>query len=108
LLGLPAEQEPASGTPKGQGGRAEFGPASTAAPKKIRINKQEYTWDVSTLDSLVAKWRERQCYEQHKTPDASWSLVVINNRTIPAIDFSSVPISDGDEIFIVLGRGRCR
>lgn len=108
LLGLPAEKEPDSGTPKDEGGHAEFAPASAATPKKIRINKREYTWDVSTLDSLIVKWSEQQFYENHKNLDASWSLVLINGRRIPTIDFSSVPISDGDEIFIVLGRGRYR
>jgi hypothetical protein len=107
LLGLPAEKEPDRGTPKNEGRRAEFAPARAVTTKKIRINKREYTWDISNLDSLIVKWRE-QFYEDYKNLDASWSLVLINGRRIPAIDFSSVPISDGDEIFIVLGRGRYR
>ena len=106
LLGLPAERGPDGGTPKDACGRAELAPVSSATPKKIRINNREYTWDVNTLDSLLVKWREQQFYEQYKNPDPRWSLVVVNNRPIPVIDFSSVPISDGDEIFVVLGRGR--
>ena len=105
LLGLPLEKEPDS-TSKAECGHADVPPASPATPKKIRINKQEYTWDVSTLDSLFARWKEQQFYEKYKNLDASWSLVIVNNRSIPAINFSSVPVSDGDEIFIVLGRGR--
>ncbi len=108
LLGLPAEKGPDSDTLKRECGRVEFAPASAGTPKKIRINKREYIWDVSTLDSLIMKWREQQFYEKYKDLDASWSLVVINNKSIPAIAFSSVPISDGDEISIVLGRGRYR
>jgi hypothetical protein len=107
MLALPLEKETGSDSAKGTGDGREFAPASAATPKKICINKREYTWDISNLDSLIVKWRE-QFYEDYKNLDASWSLVLINGRRIPAIDFSSVPISDGDEIFIVLGRGRYR
>jgi hypothetical protein len=106
LLGLPVEKEPNGDTRKSEWGRAEFAPISAVIPKKIRINNREYTWDVSTLDSLIVKWKEEELYEQSRTLDPRWWLVVINNIPIPAIDFSSVPISDGDEIFIVMGRGR--
>jgi hypothetical protein len=107
VLGLPIEKEPDSDTTKVECERAESAPASGATPKKIRINNREYIWDVSTLDSLIVKWREQHFHDKYKNLDARWSLVVINNRSIHAIDFSSVPISHGDEIFIVLGRGRC-
>ena len=106
LLGLPLEKEQDSGTSKAECARAGLRPGSPPSPKKIRINKQEYTWDVSTLDSLIAKWGEQQFYDKYKHLDATWSLVIVNNRSIPAVDFSSVPVSHGDEIFIVLGRGR--
>jgi hypothetical protein len=106
LLGLPVEKEADSGSSKADCGRLEIAPASAATPKKININKREYAWDVSTLDSLIVKWREQQFYEEYKNPDVRWWLVVINERSIPPVDFGSVQISDGDEISIVLGRGR--
>jgi hypothetical protein len=106
LLALPAEKGPHSDTLKRECGRVEFAAAGAGTPKKIRSNKREYIWDVSTLDSLIVKWREQQFYEKYKDLDAGWSLVVINNKSIPANAFSSVPISNGDEISIVLGRGR--
>ena len=107
LLGLPGDDGRDCGTPKDKGGRAAFVPASAATPRRIRINKREYTWDVSTLEALILRWRE-QFYEDHQNLDAGWWLVTMNDRRIPASDFRSVPISDGDEIFIVLGRGRYR
>jgi sulfur carrier protein ThiS len=81
-------------------------PAATSTAKKVTVNNQKYTWELTTLDSLIVKWKERQLDEKFRTLDASWWLVVVNDRSIPAADFSSVPISDGDEISIVLGRGR--
>jgi sulfur carrier protein ThiS len=62
--------------------------------------------EVSTLDSLIEKWVEQHFYEEYKKPDVRWWLVVVNDKPIPAVDFGSVQISDGDEISIVLGRGR--
>lgn len=106
LLGLALEKEPDSGTSKARSGCADLPTGTLATPKKIRVNKQDYSWHVSTLDSVIAKWKEQQFYDIYKGLDARWSLVIVNNRPIPAIDFTSVPVSDGDEIFIVLGRGR--
>jgi hypothetical protein len=106
LLGLPVQNDPDSDTPTGECRRADFAPASAATPKKIRINKREYAWDVNTLDSLIVKWTEQQFYKECTNPDARWWLVVINNKSVPAGDFGLVQISDGDEISIVLGRGR--
>jgi len=108
LLGLPVEKEADSDSSKDDCGRPEIAPASVAAPKKIHINKREYVWDVSTLDSLIVKWREEQFYEEYKNLDVRWWLVIINDRSIQPADFDSVQISDGDEISIVPGRGRYR
>ena len=107
LLGLPVEKEPAA-TLKIDRGYADFATASEATLKKIRINEREYIWEVSNLDSVVAKWSEQQFYEKYKNPDPGWSLIIVNNRSIPATQLGSVPVSDGDEISIVLGRGRYR
>jgi hypothetical protein len=99
-LGLAIHEEPRSPVARG------FAPAATATAKKVTINKQEYTWELSTLDALIEKWKERQFFDRFEKADAGWWLVVVNDRSIPAADFGSVLISDGDEISIVLGRGR--
>ena len=74
--------------------------------KTIRVNKQGYRWNVTSLESLIEKWKEQYFYEEHKKVESRWWRVVVNDAVISAKDFSSVPISDGDEISIVLGRGR--
>ena len=99
-LGLPIEKEPGSGMPSASAC------ARMAASKRVTINNQEYTWEVTALDSVILKWKEKQLDERFRHVDAAWWLVVVNNRSIPAGDFSSVQVYDGDEISIVLGRGR--
>lgn len=108
MIGLPEERETDSGAAKGKGDDRVFADASAATAKKICINRQEYTWTVDTVESLLLKWREQQSYEMYKNMDVSWALVVLNNRLIPAVNLSSVAISDGDDILIVPGRGRYR
>jgi sulfur carrier protein ThiS len=108
MLALPLEKETGSDSAKGKDDGREFARASAAGPKKIRINKQEYTWNVNTLESLLLKWREQQSDEMYRNMDVSWALVVLNGRFVPPINFRSVAICDGDEISIVLGRGRYR
>jgi molybdopterin converting factor small subunit len=104
LLGLPVE--PYSGDLKSECGRPVLAPANESTLKTIRVNEQEYTWNVTTLESLIEKWKEQYFYDEHKKMDGRWWRVVVNDAVISADDFSSVPISDGDEISIVLGRGR--
>jgi hypothetical protein len=104
-LGLPVDTASDRDTPTGECGRAGSATARAASPKTIRINRRQYTWDVGTLQALMERWREQQFYDRYKTLDTSWSLVVHNDRSIPATDFGSVPISEGDQVFIVLGRG---
>ena len=95
LLGLPLEKEV---TP------TEV-PASTcqATLKKVRINRREYTWEISTLESLLTKWLDECLPESFRNHDIRSFIVAVNNTVIPASNFSSMPISDGDEIMIVMG-----
>jgi sulfur carrier protein ThiS len=81
-------------------------PGQTATAKKITVNNQQYTWELTTLDSLIMKWKEHLLDDKFRSLDASWWLVVVNGRPVPAARCSSVPVSDGDEISIILGRGR--
>jgi sulfur carrier protein ThiS len=99
-LGLAIHEDPRSPVARG------FAPAATATAKKVTINSQEYTWELSTLASLIEKWKARQLDDRFGKANAGWWLVVVNDGSIPAADFGSVLISDGDEISIVLGRGR--
>jgi thiamine biosynthesis protein ThiS len=95
LLGLPLEKEVT---------RTE-GPFSTCEPtlKKVRINRREYTWEISTLESLLTKWLDECFPKSFRNMDSRSLLVAVNNTVIPASNFSSMPISDGDEIMIVAG-----
>jgi thiamine biosynthesis protein ThiS len=95
LLGLPLEKEL---TP------TEV-PASTcqATLKKVRINRREYTWEISTLESLLTKWRDECSPEFFRNNDIRLFIVAVNDNVIPPSNFSSMPISDGDEIMIVAG-----
>ena len=79
-------------------------PADETLLKKVRVNEQEYCWNVRTLGSLIDKWKDQFFNAEYKKVDTRWWRVVVNHRCIPAQDFSSVPISDGDEISIVMGR----
>jgi thiamine biosynthesis protein ThiS len=106
LLGLPAEQD--NGDLKSECELPVLAPANESTLKTIRVNEREYTWNVTTLESLIEKWKDQYFYDEHKKVDSRWWRVVVNDEVIPADDFSSVPISDGDEISIVLGRGRYR
>ena len=102
LLGLPVEQD-SSDTVTSNYGPA-LAPANETLLKKLRINQQEYSWNVSTLGSLIDRWKDQFFYDEYKKVDTRWWRVVVNHRCIPTEDFSSVPISDGDEISIVMGR----
>lgn len=104
LLGLPVEQS--NGDLPSECERSVLAPANESTLKAIRINEREYTWNITTLESLIEKWKDQSFYDEHKKVDSRWWRVVVNGAVISADDFNSVPISDGDEISIVLGRGR--
>jgi thiamine biosynthesis protein ThiS len=95
LLRLPLEKEPT---------RTEVpAPKCEATLKKVRINTQEYSWEISTLASLLTKWRDECSPEFFGNNDIRLFIVAVNDNVIPASNFSSMPISDGDEIMIVAG-----
>lgn len=95
LLGLPLEKEPT---------RTEVpAPKCEATLKKVRINTQEYSWEISTLASLLTKWRDECSPKFFRNNDIRLFIVAVNDNVIPASNFSSMPISDGDEIMIVAG-----
>jgi thiamine biosynthesis protein ThiS len=95
VLGLPLEKEV---------GHTE-GPAFTceARLKKVRINAQAYSWEVSTLESLLTKWLDERFPKSFRTKDSRFLIVAVNDTVIPASNFSSMPISEGDEITIAAG-----
>jgi thiamine biosynthesis protein ThiS len=95
LLGLPLEK----------GVTRSEGPASTCEStlKKVRINTREYSWEISTLESLLTKWRDECLAKSFMRREIKYLIVAVNNEMIPANDFSSMPISDGDTICIVVG-----
>jgi thiamine biosynthesis protein ThiS len=96
LLGLPLEKEAAL---------TEVPPVPCEpALKKVRINSREYTWEISTLDSLLTKWLDERFPKSSGNNDSRKLLIVaVNDTVVPASNFSSMPISDGDEISIVVG-----
>ena len=104
LLGRPVEQN----GPVTKSGFQPVGPASAgeATLKTVRVNQQEYAWKITTLASVIERWKDHCFYEEHKKIDSRWWRVVVNDVVISAKDFGSLPICDGDEISIVLGRGR--
>jgi len=101
LLGLPVEEEQSERL------KVESSPAGSieTARKKVRINKREHTWEVSTLDSLIAKWNDYRCYDEYKNREMDlrkW-IVRVNGQQIPPNEFSSLRVADGDDISIVAG-----
>jgi hypothetical protein len=78
-------------------------PECHATLKHVCINTREYSWTVSTLESLLTKWHD-ECLDSHsKNREIKFWIVAVNNEIIPATGFSSMPISDGDSIFIAMG-----
>ena len=102
MLGLPVEQHKGEASTSSR----ENPILAQSTLKTIRVNEQEYTWSITTLKSLIEKWKDQNFYEEHTKIDSRWWRVVVNDAVISADDFSSMPISEGDEISIVLGRGR--
>ena len=95
LLGLPLEKEVAQ--TKGPFPRCE------ATLKKVRINSRECAWELSTLESLLTKWLDECFPKNFRSKDSRLLLVAVNSTVIPASNFSSTPISAGDEIIIMAG-----
>ena len=93
-LGLPVEKE------AGEGVRPS--PECETKLKKVRINTREYSWNASTLESLLTKWRD-ECIRSFKNREIKFWLVAVNDEIIPATSFSSMTICDGDTIFIAKG-----
>jgi sulfur carrier protein ThiS len=93
-LGLPLEKE--------HGEVVSPAPVCETKLKKVRINTREYSWKVSTLESLLTKWRD-ECLDSFKNMEIKLWLVAVNDEIIPATSFGSMPISDGDTIFIAVG-----
>ncbi len=95
LLGLPLDKEVTR----------TVSAASTceATLKKVRINSREYSWEISTLESLLTKWLDECFPKSFRSKESRLLLVAVNNAVIPASNFSSTPISDGDEITIAAG-----
>lgn len=104
LLGLPVEQN--DGDLKTDYGRPVLVPANDTTTKTIRINDREYVWHVTTLEALIEEWKHQHFYDEYKQLDSRWWRVLVNQSCVPADDFASVAICDGDDISIVMGRGR--
>jgi sulfur carrier protein ThiS len=55
------------------------------------------------LESLLTKWLDECFPKSFRSKESRLLLVAVNNAVIPASNFSSTPISDGDEITIAAG-----
>lgn len=93
-LGLPTEKE--------HGEIVSPTPLFETKLKNVHINAREYTWNVGTLESLLTKWRD-ECFRGFKNRELRFWLVAVNDEIIPATSFGSMPISDGDTVFIAMG-----
>jgi sulfur carrier protein ThiS len=78
-------------------------PACDPKMKTVRVNRREYTWEVSTLESVLAKWRDEYPNPRVKKMELARFVVTVNTKLILAADFSSTTISDGDEIVVSAG-----
>lgn len=80
-------------------------PASGCEKKlrRVHINTHECDWEISTLESLLIKWREEGQVWGFRNRDMKLWLVAVNDQIIPASNFGSTPISEGDQIFIAMG-----
>jgi hypothetical protein len=104
LLGLPVEQNDTYSTSDCV--RPVSGSANDSRPKRIRINDLEYTFKVTTLQALIEEWKRQYFFQEYKQLDSRWWRVFVNQKCIPADIFASVAICDGDNVSIVMGRGR--
>lgn len=92
-LGLPVENEH----------NETIFPVCETKLKRVRINTHEYCWEISTLESLLDKWRGECLGPSFKYRSMKLWLVAINHEIIPPTSFVSRPVSDGDSIFIAMG-----
>ena len=99
ILGLPLD---ASRTPRNL--PAAACPAVLLATvKTVRINGQEYRWEIGSLESLVVQWCAAVFPRSVVEQGIKFLLVSVNDDLIRTKDFGSIPIADGDEITIVTG-----
>jgi hypothetical protein len=105
LLGVPVPQDE-SKVVKGKCDRpVPAGPIETAR-RRFRINKREHVWEVSTLESLMVKWKDHYADDEYKDREMDlrkW-IIRLNDRQVLPEEFGSLPVSDGDEISILAGR----
>jgi hypothetical protein len=104
LLGLPVERNGSEVVEEKCDRPVPVGPIQ-ATLKKIRVNKREHAWEVSTIHSLLLKWKDQYAYDEYKSRDMDlkkW-VVRVNERQISPDEYSSLPVGDGDEISIVSG-----
>ncbi|HVP65043.1 MAG TPA: hypothetical protein VMT82_09115 [candidate division Zixibacteria bacterium] len=104
LLGLPVEQDDREIEKSNSERQVPVG-LSGAAPKQIRINKREQTWEVSTLKTLITKWTDHYSFDDYKNREVDlrkW-VVFVNGRQIHSEEFNSLPVADGDDISITPG-----
>lgn len=80
-----------------------FASTCDATLKKVHINTREYCWEISTLESLLTKWLDECFPKTFRSKDSRLLLVAVNKTVIPASDFRSMPIVEGDEITIAAG-----
>jgi sulfur carrier protein ThiS len=104
LLGFPLEQCGGESVTDQRPFPAPVGPIKTAR-KTVRINKQSYSWDISSLESLIVKWNDYVCYDEYKGRGIDFKkwVVRVNDRQIPSNEFSQHPVADGDVIAIMPG-----
>jgi hypothetical protein len=104
LLGLPVELDN-SETLKNTCDRPVTAGPIEATLKRIRINKREHAWEVSTIHSLLLKWKDQYAYDEykHREMDLKKWVVRVNERQIPPDEYSSLAVGDGDEISILSG-----
>jgi hypothetical protein len=92
-LGLVVEQSEAT----------ESNVAPASAMKHVTINRRHYVWEIDNLETLMTKWRAEYPNPTFKGMGLDRLVVAINEELVRTKDFSSVPISDGDTIMIMVG-----
>ena len=78
-------------------------PLRNATAKRLKINRREYCWEVSNLEAVLTKWRDEYLNPTFRKRDIKTLVVIVNDELVRTRDFSSVPISDGDTIVIMVG-----
>lgn len=104
LLGLPVELDSGENLKSKHDRPVPDVPIETAH-RKVRINKRELSWEVSSLESLIAKWKDHYAGDEYKDREMDlkkW-IVKVNDRQVSPDDFRFLPVADGDDISIVSG-----